>query len=93
MKRDWRGTPIFPGDIVVYPVRSGSHIKMVEAEVIGFGTQMTYYDREEYMEVRRLSEHRRPSWSERGRPQAGTHKVYPKTVKLSRIDLVTVVTP
>jgi len=33
---DWRGTPIVPGAIVVYPGRQGSHQWMIEAEVLGF---------------------------------------------------------
>lgn len=32
--KDWRGTPIVPGCIVVYPGRRGSHQWMVEAEVL-----------------------------------------------------------
>ena len=32
--KDWRGTPIQPGSIIVYPGRKGSHQWMVEAEVI-----------------------------------------------------------
>lgn len=31
---DWRGTPIEPGSLVVYPGRRGSHQWMVEAEVL-----------------------------------------------------------
>lgn len=31
---DWRGTPIVPGSIVVYPGRQSSHMWMIEAEVL-----------------------------------------------------------
>ena len=33
---DWRGNPIVPGSIIVYPGRQGSHHWMMEAEVIEF---------------------------------------------------------
>lgn len=31
---DWRGTPIVPGSLIVYPGRKGSHHWMIEAEVL-----------------------------------------------------------
>jgi len=32
--KDWRGTPITPGCIIVYPGRQSSHMWMVEGEVL-----------------------------------------------------------
>lgn len=32
--KDWRGIPIVPGSIIVYPGRQSSHMWMVEAEVL-----------------------------------------------------------
>lgn len=32
--KDWRGTPIEPGSIIVYPGRQSSSMWMVEAEVL-----------------------------------------------------------
>lgn len=33
--KDWRGTPIVNGSIVVYPSRQGSSLWMSEGEVVG----------------------------------------------------------
>lgn len=32
--KDWRGTDILPGSIIVYPGRASSHMWMIEAEVL-----------------------------------------------------------
>lgn len=32
--KDWRGNPVVPGSIIVYPGRQSSHLWMVEAEVL-----------------------------------------------------------
>lgn len=42
---DWRGTPIVPGAIIVYPGRQGSHHWMMEAEVLELLT-VSHWDRE-----------------------------------------------
>lgn len=34
--RDWRGTPIVPGSLVIYGAPVGRSIALVEAEVVGF---------------------------------------------------------
>ncbi len=34
---DWRGSPILPGAVIVYPGRHGSRLWMVEGEVMAIG--------------------------------------------------------
>lgn len=42
--KDWRGTPIVPGSIVVYPGRQSSSMWMVEAEVLEVFQDWHYND-------------------------------------------------
>jgi hypothetical protein len=32
--KDWRGTEIVPGSLIVYPQRQASHLSMIEAKVL-----------------------------------------------------------
>jgi hypothetical protein len=58
---DWRGTEVGVGDLVVYPGRQGSHMWMVEAEVVelvpGNPNAESYWDRTPHaLRVKRLRE-------------------------------------
>lgn len=60
---DWRGVEIQVGDRVIYPGRQGSHLWMVEAEVVevvpGNPDAESYWDRVQHgLKVKRLRESR-----------------------------------
>ena len=76
--KDWRGTPIVKGSIIVYPGRRGSHQWMVEAEVL------------EIIQIWEWAEFR---WALRVLPlRQGTYgRTNMKPVKITALEKVTVV--
>lgn len=74
---DWRGVPIVPGSIIVYPGRKGSYQWMMEAEVIEI-IQEWYYGSFR--------------WALRVQPlRQGLLRVNMTPVKLTALERVTVV--
>jgi hypothetical protein len=75
---DWRGNPIVPGSIVVYPGRKGSHQWMMEAEVL---------------EIVQVWEWNQFVWAIRVQPmrQGRYSRTNMKPVKLTALERVTVV--
>lgn len=86
---DWRGTPIWTGSLVVYPVRFGSFMDVIEAEVVSLETrqQWTHSGRKQVpiLTVRRLRETEPYSDD----PQA--KELPSKLVELTALERVTVV--
>lgn len=82
--KDWRGTPIVNGSIVVYPGRQGSNVWLNEARVLMAGVDGKDWrgNDKPILIVERLRE-----------SHFGTRDVDNKQVTLRRISNVTVVAP
>ncbi len=76
--KDWRGTSIVPGSIIVYPGRHRSHMWMMEAEVL---------------EIVQIWEWNQFKWALRVQPlRQGTYgRTNMKPVRITALERVTVV--
>lgn len=76
--KDWRGTPIEVGSVIVYPGRHGSSHWVTEAEVVEIRNRLTWSG--EFVPLLKVARRRDNNW----RGQEGTSYI-------ERINMVTVV--
>lgn len=75
--KDWRGTPIVPGSIIVYPGRKSSSMWMVEAEVL---------------EIIQIWEWGQFKWALRVQPlRHGNYRTNKRPVNVTALERVTVI--